>query len=218
MHLWARSIITLSYYIGVFEGMRWFLIIQIILAVFTIFKQVHYLFRIWYLLWVFLLIHILLNQLWVIKRLSEYVIIYSRAVFVWDQPRLKKIWRSKFLFILILLHKSINMILIDRRGHLELGLSWNNLLNCFFVICRLISHHIETTLHTLTWITFTHSYFPKKLVSILLNILSVPFILLNKHLILRSLIIKIVGNFIITFILIKLAGLVAVNEMTMEFI
>ena len=91
-------------------------------------------------------------------------------------------------------------------------------MNHFFVIVsRLISHHIKTTLHTLTWITLTHSYFPKKLITIL-GILNIALILNKEHFILRSLVIKIVRNLIVAFELIKLASLITVNQMIMNFI
>ena len=161
---------------------------------------------------VLLLVHVLFNHLWVVEGLSEYVIVYSRAILVRHQPRWKLVRRPKFLFILILMHESIDIVLINWRRHLELGLSWNYLMNCLFVIvCWLISHHIKTTLHALTWIALTHSYLPKKLITILLNILNIPFIVYRKDLIMRSLIIIIVRNFIVAFILIKLACLFTVN-------
>ena len=91
-------------------------------------------------------------------------------------------------------------------------------MNHFFVIVsRLISHHIKTTLHTLTWITLTHSYFTKKLITFLC-ILNIAFILNKEHFILRSLVIKIVRNLIVAFELIKLASLITVNQMIMNFI
>jgi len=116
------------------------------------------------------------------------------------------------------LHETIDKILVYWRRHFELGLRWNNLMNHFFVIVsRLISHHVKTTLHTLTWITLTHSYFPKKLITILC-ILNIAFILNKEHFILRSLVIKIVRNLIVAFELIKLASLITVNQMIMNFI
>ena len=124
--------------------------------------------------WIFLLVHIFLNHLWVVKRLSKYVIVYFRTIFIRDKTRLKIIWWTKFLLNLILMHETIDIVLIDRRWHFELWFSWNYLVNTFFVvISRLIRNHIETTFYTLTWVTFTHFYFPEKLITILLHIVSV---------------------------------------------
>ena len=174
LHLWTCGILTLSINIWVFKRVRWLLNIQILLAFLCIIKHVHQLFHFRYLFWIFLLVHIFLNHLWVIKRLTKYVIVCFRTILIRDKPRLKIIWRTKFLFKLILLHETIDIVLINRRRHFKLWFSWNNLMNTFFVIvCWLIWNHIETTFYTLTWITFTHFYFSKKLIAILLHIVRV---------------------------------------------
>jgi hypothetical protein len=159
----AGCIITLSVQNRVFKWLSWFLIIQILMIVFLVLEHVHILLSLWDLLRVSLLVHVLFNHLWIVKGLSKYVIVNSGTIIFRYHPRWKIVWRPKFLFNLILLHEPIHKVLIDRRWHLELGFSWNYLMNRFFVIVsRLITHHIKITHHALTRIALAHFYFPKK--------------------------------------------------------